>query len=991
MAREFTIEDAKTVINKHNKILNNLKIGAEYSNSYKNSINNTITVIINKKIVENLRSISVDELNKDKVGIRVSALKNAGYNTIASLVSLSARMISNIRGIGDQTAYMIRERVNAFAENEKKSIKIKLSVDNKQEDYTKLVDSIYKYKESKQYSNNCSSIYNYYFLQVQDNLNDIKPALNGFKWFFTSKKKKENATAAYDNLNALLKGDYLRKTNEVILKLNEISSVNTSVCWADFSANPISYNKIIEEIAPEVMGSNDQYYGLPEGLAQEIEDECFFPDGLLCELRKYQEIGVKYILHQGKVLLGDEMGLGKTVQAIATMVSLKNTGAKHFCVVCPASVVSNWCREITKHSKLRALRVHGKGAKSVLNEWIKNGGVAVTTYEYTRKIEFDPSFKFSLLVVDEAHYIKNEGANRTKNTIDLSKHASRLLFMTGTALENKVDEMIKLINDLRPDIAYQIRNKTYLAAAPQFRQDIAPVYYRRKREEVLSELPEKNEIQEWCSMTPQETEVYENAVLNSKYNDARRVSWSVDDLSYSSKASRLLEILDEVAQENRKTIVFSFYLDTIYKIYELLGSKCMIPITGSISAQKRQEIIDEFSESDEPKVLLAQITSGGTGLNIQAASVVIICEPQLKPSIENQAISRCYRMGQSRNVFVHRLLCENSIDEKIIDALEAKQTIFDAFADKSVAAASDKEKIVDDKKLGEIIKEEIDRINKKRSNGEQEFEHQNDEDDDATRETFIKPMSVTNRIKVCPQPYGGYINPSTMNIASFAGNEIDTEGLNCSPGLVGMCVDYMTRFLNGTTLPDAFKISLNGANVVGKTEIAYSMLKNINGINDESVRNAYKLVQFDVYARNISYLLANGYHEPSDINLKTIDYIKELMQRTHWFFTEKEKIVLNGIYYNGDAFGKYIVSGDGDYLSTDTIWDLKSSKNPPSKDDTLQVLIYYLLGRHAHMPQFDSVTKIGIFNPILNKAYTYDINKIDSKVIEEIEKNVIGY
>ena len=114
----------------------------------------------------------------------------------------------------------------------------------------------------------------------------------------------------------------------------------------------------MENIAPGILGNSDHVYGLPENLAREIQDECFFPDGLLCDLRRYQEFGVKYILHQERVLLGDEMGLGKTIQAIATMVSLKNTGATHFVVLCPASVIINWCREIQKFSKLRAIKVH---------------------------------------------------------------------------------------------------------------------------------------------------------------------------------------------------------------------------------------------------------------------------------------------------------------------------------------------------------------------------------------------------------------------------------------------------------------------------------------------------------------------------------------------------------------------------------------------------------------------------------------------------------
>ena len=142
------------------------------------------------------------------------------------------------------------------------------------------------------------------------------------------------------------------------------------------------------------------------------------------------------------------MGLGKTVQAIATMVSLKNTGATHFVVLCPASVIINWCREIQKFSKLRVIKVHGSGRNAALQEWIRSGGVAVTTYETTSYFDLPDSFRYTLLIVDEAHYIKNPEARRSMNTKRLSSHADRLLFMTGTALENKVEEMTNLIDIL---------------------------------------------------------------------------------------------------------------------------------------------------------------------------------------------------------------------------------------------------------------------------------------------------------------------------------------------------------------------------------------------------------------------------------------------------------------------------------------------------------------------------------------------------------------
>ena len=206
-------------------------------------------------------------------------------------------------------------------------------------------------------------------------------------------------------------------------------------------------------------------------------------------------------------------------------------------------------------------------------------------------------------------------------------------------------------------------------------------------------------------------------MLDRRYADARRVSWSVTDLSQSCKAKRLQELLGEALEEERKVIVFSFFLDTIEKVCAMLGDRCVGPINGSVTPQRRQQMIDEFDEAPTGAVLAAQIQSGGTGLNIQSASVIIICEPQLKPSIENQAISRAYRMGQARNVLVYRLLCENTVDEKITDMLAEKQAVFDAFADRSVIAEETME--LDQATLGTIIDEEIKRINEKNQASEE--------------------------------------------------------------------------------------------------------------------------------------------------------------------------------------------------------------------------------------------------------------------------------
>ena len=147
---------------------------------------------------------------------------------------------------------------------------------------------------------------------------------------------------------------------------------------------------------------------------------------------------------------------------------------------------------------------------------------------------------------------------------------------------------------------------------------------------------------------------------------------------------RLAEIWESAKEQGRKIIVFSFFRNTLDKVRALLGECCSEIISGDISPAKRQEIVDAFNAAEPGAVLVSQVQAGGTGLNIQAASVVVFCEPQLTPAIESQAIARAYRMGQTRDVLVHRLLADETIDERMLEILSNKQKEFDSFADESV-------------------------------------------------------------------------------------------------------------------------------------------------------------------------------------------------------------------------------------------------------------------------------------------------------------------
>lgn len=711
--------DIERVYQQHHDLQEQLR-GADTSvEQAKETIQAAVERLQALDVLNILKNVPIDELNREKTGIRFKALKDAGYQTVADVYCAAKYNLASVHGISEDAANTLKKCAKQYAQEAKSGAKIRLSVDNQNQEATNLVCALYTYRQYIEALNALNEQRKKHEKTVTAGMDDMqKIAYGSVNWFFYDAAEKKRLSEAYRNLASLANGEYAQVIRDSVRILTTAQAVDAAQAWADFEHNSISYFNILETIVLGVLGNDDKWFGLPEELAREIQEECFFPDGLKCELRRYQEWGVKYILHQERVLLGDEMGLGKTVQAIATLVSLRNTGATHFIVVSPASVVPNWCKEVAEKSKLRVTKIHGAGCMNAFQDWQKNGGVAVTNFETTGYLKVDKAFKFDMMIVDEAHYIKNAEARRTQNVIHLSEHTDRILFMTGTALENKVDEMISLVQVLQPAIASELHHIAFMSSAPQFRERVAPVYYRRKREDVLTELPELIDNKEWCTMSPEETTVYEATVMSKNYMAVRRVSWDIDDLHHSCKAIRMKEIVDEATEDGRKVIIFSNFRETISKIADFMGDVCLPIINGSISPQRRQEIIDEFDKAPAGTVLLAQIQAGGTGLNIQSASVVILCEPQMKPSIENQAISRAYRMGQARNVLVYRLLCEESIDERITDMLAAKQAIFDAFADKSVAAAATNKEEDESKTMGKLIEEEIERINEK--NGKKE-------------------------------------------------------------------------------------------------------------------------------------------------------------------------------------------------------------------------------------------------------------------------------
>lgn len=628
-----------------------------------------------------LQAMDVECLSAGGSGVRVQALKNAGIDNIWQLARLSRSRLDAIDGIGRQSV----EKISGITKNIVRQVvsgcRIKLTDYKTDGAQRELIEAAQGCLTLLPTAGEALELQERYCGRIKKAAADADPALGALRWMVSGAGKRSAACAAAEYLDRVCAGGLPDKLARLSAQWSELRVARLPDAAADFERRPAEYYAFIESLDPNSLDRSKN--GLPEEIVEQVECCELHLDGLKATLRAYQSFGAKYILSRSASLLGDEMGLGKTVQAIAAMTSLAAQGARRFMVVCPASVLVNWSREIEKFSPLAVTVIRG-GDEAALERWCDGGGVAVTTYESISRYALPEGMTLDLLTVDEAHYVKNPGAKRSRALSALRKAAKRCLFMTGTPLENRVDEMCVLIRSLDPALGAEAERMKHMSAAPQFRELIAPVYLRRTREDVLQELPELIEKEEWCALLPDEKKLYREAVKEGSFMAMRQVSWLGDKPEQSSKAQRLLELCELAREDGRRVIVFSFFRNTISRVCALLGDRCAEPITGSVSPQRRQEIVDEFSASEPGSVLACQVQAGGTGINIQAASMIIFCEPQIKPSIENQAISRAYRMGQLRSVLVHRLLCDDTVDERILELLAQKQEVFDSFADESV-------------------------------------------------------------------------------------------------------------------------------------------------------------------------------------------------------------------------------------------------------------------------------------------------------------------
>ena len=458
------------------------------------------------RAAETLREIPVTQAEHPDGAIRTAALEKAGIHTMAEVLGYSRKELVEISGFGETSAERILDAADRMLEAARQSVRLHLGQDAPAT--LPVLRTVYRALRERpmaaQAAEQAEELRSRAKVLEQESL----PASGFFRWLFASRPQRERAAAAVEDIRALLESETARQLARWEQESAQADAAGESEILREFEEQAAAYYTAVEDITGASLPDTAAHGALSDELIQAVESFPLDTSRLRVTLRRYQTFGAKYALCQKRTLIGDEMGLGKTIEAIAVMAHLAARDSGKFLIVCPAGVLINWCREIEKHSSVPVLRLYGDDREELCTRWLSEGGAGVTTYETLQRLPLEGLEHLDLLIADEAHYVKNPEARRTAALTALAQKAERVLYLTGTPLENRVEEMCFLLSTLSPETAAKARELSDMAGAEPFRQAIAPVYLRRRREDVLTELPELTEVEDWCEQTPAEAEVY---------------------------------------------------------------------------------------------------------------------------------------------------------------------------------------------------------------------------------------------------------------------------------------------------------------------------------------------------------------------------------------------------------------------------------------------------------------------------------------------------
>jgi SWI/SNF-related matrix-associated actin-dependent regulator 1 of chromatin subfamily A len=414
----------------------------------------------------------------------------------------------------------------------------------------------------------------------------------------------------------------------------------------------------------------------------------------------HQREAIQKLVENKKYILADDMGLGKTT---STIIAALECGAKKVLIICPATLKINWKREIENYSDKSIYIAEGKNFDPNNDFVIINYDIIKNFHDTKRKDESQIiSANFDLVIVDEAHYIKNAQAQRTKLINDIVKKVDRIWLLTGTPMTSRPIDYYNLLSLVDSPVAknwmayvirycsgYQFRvgprkvwNVMGASNLEELRDRTSNLTLRRLKEDVL-DLPDKiitpiylrlkskeyeevmGEYYNWYEKNPEESKS-----LTVQFTKLTKVRQIIAD----EKITQTIELAENIIEQDKKVIIFCNFTNSLNKILEHFG-KTAVKLDGSMSKAERQFSVDQFQENDKIKVFVGNIKAAGVGITLTAAEAVIMNDLSFLPSDHSQAEDRAYRYGQKSNVLVYYPIFENTIEGIIYDILNKKKHV----------------------------------------------------------------------------------------------------------------------------------------------------------------------------------------------------------------------------------------------------------------------------------------------------------------------------
>lgn len=520
------------------------------------------------------------------------------------------------------------------------------------------------------------------------------------------------------------KGNFLALTENFRRKLMELNTLLTKT-KNEMRFHPLAA-PVLDDFS-EMLGEFEvdaAWKGHLRRLKEAKDLETKVPATFQADLRDYQEEGFQWLSQLAYwgvgACLADDMGLGKTIQALAVLVDRGKDGSA--LVIAPASVTRNWLREAERFAPSLNPLLFGGGNRQEMVNNLKSGDLLICSYGLMQQEnELLSGQNFNTIILDEAQAIKNRSTKRSKAAMSLQGNFK--IITTGTPIENHLGELWNLFNFLNPGLLGSIQKFSENYATPierfqdkekrtQLRHLIQPFILRRKKNDVLHELPEKTEITLTVELSPEERSFYEalrrkalDNIENIEEGGQKRFTILAELMRLrqaccnpklvlatspisSSKMSLFGDVVDELLANGHKALIFSQFVKHLRLIENWVKKEGINYqyLDGQTPLPKREKAINAFQEGDGDLFLIS-LKAGGTGLNLTAADYVIHLDPWWNPAVEDQASDRAHRIGQQRPVTIYRLITEATIEEKIVKLHAEKRDLADSLLEGTEASA----------------------------------------------------------------------------------------------------------------------------------------------------------------------------------------------------------------------------------------------------------------------------------------------------------------